>query len=45
MREEADRISAPGVPTVATAEEVLHYGAASPGKVRELLARQRETVG
>ncbi len=45
MREEADRISVPGVPTVATAEEVLHYGAASPGKVRELLARQRETVG
>ncbi|CAA9451776.1 MAG: hypothetical protein AVDCRST_MAG14-1021 [uncultured Rubrobacteraceae bacterium] len=45
MREEADRIGVPGVPTVATAEEVLHYGAASPGKIRELLARQREIVG
>ncbi len=45
MREEADRIGVPGVPTVATAGEVLHYGAASLGKVRELLARQRKTVG
>ena len=44
-REEADRTGVPGVPTVATADEMLHYGAASPGKIRELLARQRETVG
>ncbi len=43
--EEANRIDVPGMPAVATAEEVLHYGAASPGKVRELLVRQRETVG
>jgi predicted DsbA family dithiol-disulfide isomerase len=45
VREEASRIGVPGVPTVATPERVLHYGAASPGKVRALLADQKEVAG
>jgi predicted DsbA family dithiol-disulfide isomerase len=45
VREEASRIGVPGVPTVATPERVLHYGAASPGKVRALLADQKEIAG
>ena len=42
MREEACRIGVHGVPTIATDEEVIYYGAASPGKVRALLSDQRE---
>jgi hypothetical protein len=42
MREEAISIEVPGVPTIATAERVLYYGAASPGKIRALLADQKE---
>lgn len=45
MREEACRIGVHGVPTIATPERVLYYGAASPGKVRALLANQKEIVG
>ncbi len=45
IREEAKGIGAQSVPTVATEEQVLYYGAASPGKVRALLADQKETVG
>lgn len=45
IREEAKSIEAHGVPTVATEEQVLYYGAASPGKIRALLADQKETVG
>ena len=41
-REEAQSIGAHGVPTVATAERVLCYGAASPGKTRALLADNEE---
>ncbi len=41
-REEASRIGVHGVPTIATDEEVIYYGAASPGKVRALLADQKE---
>jgi len=41
-REEASRIGVHGVPTIATDEEVLYYGAASPGKVRALLSGQKE---
>jgi hypothetical protein len=40
MREEAKSIGVHGVPAVATGERVLYYGAASPGKVRALLAGQ-----
>jgi predicted DsbA family dithiol-disulfide isomerase len=40
MREEAKSIGVHGVPTIATGERVLYYGAASPGKVRALLAGQ-----
>jgi hypothetical protein len=29
-----------GVPTVATAEEVLFYGAAPPGRLREMLIKE-----
>jgi predicted DsbA family dithiol-disulfide isomerase len=43
-REEARRIGVPGVPTIATPEQVLHYGAASPGKVHTLLANQKEAA-
>jgi predicted DsbA family dithiol-disulfide isomerase len=42
MREEACRIGVHGVPTIATDEEVIYYGAASPGKVRALLSDQKE---
>jgi predicted DsbA family dithiol-disulfide isomerase len=42
MREEAKNLGVHGVPTVATEERVLYYGAASPGKVRALLANQKE---
>lgn len=42
MREEARRIGVHGVPTIATNQEVVYYGAASPGKVRALLSDQRE---
>jgi hypothetical protein len=42
MREEAKGIGVHGVPTVATAERILYYGAASPGKIRALLAGQKE---
>jgi predicted DsbA family dithiol-disulfide isomerase len=42
MREEARRIGVHGVPTIATDEEVIYYGAASPGKVRALLSDQKE---
>jgi predicted DsbA family dithiol-disulfide isomerase len=42
MREEARRIGVHGVPTIATDEEVIYYGAASPGKVRALLFDQKE---
>ena len=44
VREEARSIGVRGVPTIATEERVVHYGAASPGKVRALLAEQRETT-
>ncbi len=39
-REEALRLGVHGVPTVATADEVLFYGAAAPGRLREVLARE-----
>jgi predicted DsbA family dithiol-disulfide isomerase len=42
MREEAKSIGVPGVPTITTAERVLYYGAASPGKIRALLTGQKE---
>ena len=42
MREEATSIEVPGVPTIATAERVLYYGAASPGKTRALLTDNKE---
>jgi hypothetical protein len=42
MREEAKSIGVHGVPTVATAERVLYYGAASPGKTRALLTDNKE---
>ena len=44
-RQEACRIGVHSVPTIATPERVLYYGAASPGKVRALLADQKEIVG
>ncbi len=44
IREEACNIGVHGVPTIATEERVIHYGAASPGKVRALLAEQREAA-
>ena len=44
-REEARRIGVHGVPTIATPEQVLYYGAASPGKIRTMLAGQREVAG
>ncbi len=43
-REEALRIGVHGVPPIATQEEVLFYGAASPGRVRALLADQENAV-
>ena len=45
VREEARRIGVHGVPTIATPEQVLYYGAASPGKIRTMLAGQREIAG
>jgi len=39
-REEALRLGVHGVPTVATADEVLFYGAAAPGRLREVLAKE-----
>ena len=45
VREEATRIGVRGVPTIATPKRVLHYGAASPGKIYALLAGQKEAVG
>ena len=44
MREEAKSIEVPGVPTIATADRVLYYGAASPGKIRALLSDQKEVA-
>ncbi|MBA3617914.1 MAG: hypothetical protein H0W52_17660 [Rubrobacteraceae bacterium] len=45
VREEAKSIGVHGVPTIATAERELYYGAASPGKIRALLAGQKEIAG
>jgi predicted DsbA family dithiol-disulfide isomerase len=45
VREEACGIGVHGVPTIATSEEVLYYGAASPGKIRAMLASQTEIAG
>ena len=45
VREEAKSIGVHGVPTIATAERVLYYGAASPGKMRALLVGQQEIAG
>ena len=42
MREEVKSLGVHGVPTVATKERILYYGAASPGKVRTLLANHTE---
>jgi len=39
-REEALRLGVHGVPTVATAEEVLFYGAAEPGRLRPMLVKE-----
>ncbi|MEJ7841318.1 MAG: DsbA family protein [Rubrobacter sp.] len=39
-REEALRLGIHGVPTVATADEVLFYGAAAPGRLRPMLAKE-----
>ena len=39
-REEALRLGVHGVPTVATTGEVLFYGAAEPGRLRTLLAKE-----
>ena len=44
VREEACRIGVHGVPTIATSKRVLHYGAASPGKIHALLAGQKEAA-
>ena len=40
IHEEAVGLGVHGVPTIATDEEVLFYGAASPGRLRALLERQ-----
>ncbi len=40
IREEALRLGIHGVPTVATADEVLFYGAAEPGRLRPMLAKE-----
>ncbi|MBV9455760.1 MAG: DsbA family protein [Rubrobacter sp.] len=42
VRAEACRIGVTGVPTIATPEQVLYYGAASPGKIRAMLTGQKE---
>ncbi len=39
-REEALRLGIHGVPTVATADEVLFYGAAAPGRLRAMLDKE-----
>ena len=39
-REEALRLGVHGVPTVATAEEILFYGAGPPGRLREMLIKE-----
>ena len=39
-REEALRLGIHGVPSVATADEVLFYGAAAPGRLRPMLAKE-----
>ena len=39
-REEALRLGVHGVPTVATADELLFYGAAQPGRLRQLLIKE-----
>ncbi len=39
-REEALRLGIHGVPTVATADEVLFYGAAAPGRLRAVLDKE-----
>jgi predicted DsbA family dithiol-disulfide isomerase len=44
VREEAARTGVHGVPTIATSKRVLHYGAASPGKIHALLAGQKEAA-
>lgn len=40
IREEALRLGVHGVPTVATADEVLFFGAAAPGRLRAMLAKE-----
>jgi len=40
IREEALRLGIHGVPTVATADEVLFYGAAAPGRLRAMLDKE-----
>jgi predicted DsbA family dithiol-disulfide isomerase len=44
MREAACEIGVHGVPTIATPERVLYYGAASPGKIHALLAGQKKAA-
>jgi predicted DsbA family dithiol-disulfide isomerase len=44
VREEAHNIGVHGVPTIATEERVIHYGAASPGKFHALLAEHIEAT-
>jgi predicted DsbA family dithiol-disulfide isomerase len=39
-REEALRLGVHGVPTVSTTDEVLFYGAAAPGQLRSMLAKE-----
>lgn len=40
VREEALRLGVHGVPTVATADEILFYGAAPRGRLRSMLAKE-----
>ena len=42
-REEALRLGVHGVPTVATADEILFYGAAEPGRLRPTLVKESGT--
>jgi predicted DsbA family dithiol-disulfide isomerase len=44
VREEARNIGVHGVPTITAEERVIHYGAASPGKVHALLAEHIEAT-
>jgi predicted DsbA family dithiol-disulfide isomerase len=39
-RDEALRLGIHGVPTVATADEIFFYGAAAPGRLRAMLAKE-----